>query len=310
MHNVRELQGQNVALQLLQHYLKNDPAHLLIFHGPPGTGKTSAAQAFVRQKLCVAGTGCGTCPSCLKVDREHADFIRFPPIKVKIGDPDSPEEWTVRWLIRTRLIYAPFESKSRYVLFPDARLLLPEAETALLKTLEEPPPETFFIIITEDLAFLRETIQSRGVLIPFHYLSREHLEKISGIHNPEELDLLGGSLENRIWIRSDFYPALRDQVARAFEHPLALLELEKYLNEYKIDFKFKNQEISREDLFDFALHEMLRASRAHPAAAQLAALIFKAKTDLRRNMSGLLPYIVSRIFFEMHRTLFGRRLDG
>jgi len=310
MHNVRELQGQSVARQLLLHYLENDPAHLLIFHGPPGTGKAAAAQAFIRQKLCAAGTGCGSCPSCLKMDREHADFIRFPPIKVKIGDPEEPEEWTVRWLIRTRLIYAPFESKSRYVLFPEARLILPEAETALLKTLEEPPPETFFIILTEDLAFLRETIQSRGVLIPFHYLCREDLERISGIHNPDELDLLGGSLENRIWIRPDFYPALKEQIARSFEHPLALLELEKYLNDYKIQFKFKDQEISREDLFDFALHEMLRSSRTHEAARPIADLLFQAKTDLRRNMPGLLPYIASRLFFALHRLLFSRRLDG
>ena len=191
-----QLKGQSIARSMLDHYLSKPAPPLLILHGPAGVGKFSAAEWFIQCSLCDIGNGCGQCPSCrLFARQEHPDYILFPEERVLIGDEKQPAPFTVRWLIRTRLMYPPFKGQRRFILMPRADLIQNEAETALLKTLEEPPDHSRFILMVEDLELLKETIISRGVCIPFQLIPASTMADITGQSDPYILDLMGGSLE-------------------------------------------------------------------------------------------------------------------
>ena len=70
--------------------------------------------------------------------QNHPDFYIFPKNRIKIGDKSKPEPGTVRHLLNHVLSYAPRLGLSRFVYFEDASFINDEAESALLKSLEEP----------------------------------------------------------------------------------------------------------------------------------------------------------------------------
>lgn len=307
MRNFRELSGQRVALAMLERLLTGSLPPLLIFHGPEGTGKASAAEAFVRQRLCALGTGCGTCANCRKIEQgDHADVIVFPEEKVGIGDDEKPEVFTIRWLLRRRLQYSPFDGDERFVLFPRADLLQHEAETALLKTLEEPPEHTRFLFVVRSLDLLKPTVVSRGILIPFSRLPHEVLSRMAGVAN-DELDLAAGSLEPLILLRSAFYREARKKLENAVRHPMALLDLETWLRsgEKSAFAELTDPETyTYGELLDFFSLVMLQMSGEHPRSVPLRRAVFAFKGDMNQEMSGLPPYLISRLFAHLGRELF------
>ena len=279
----------------------------MIFHGPDGTGKWSAAEAFIQQKLCEVQTGCGNCSTCKKLlSGNHADYIRFPQEKVAIGEPTDPEVFTVRWLLKTRIIYSPFDAPLRFVLFPRADLIQHEAETALLKTLEEPPEHTRFIFLVRSLDEIKQTIVSRGVCIPFGLLPREELKHLGEIP-PETLDLLGGSMELLPFVYTDLFNQMREKIRAGLEHPLSLLELERWLHSGE---RKGFAELTGEEKYSYAeiLEQftllLLVQSQDHERAAAIRRQVFRLKLDLHLDMAGMQPYILGRFFNGLDRILF------
>lgn len=303
MNRIEELIGQKIARRLLGRYLERNVPPLLIFHGPEGTGKCDAAEAFILQKLCRVGTGCGHCISCQKIQAgEHPDYIRFPDEPIAIGEPQDPAPFTIRWLLHTRLCYAPYESPQRFILFTRADLIYHEAATALLKTLEEPPGHTRFILLTPDLNNLKPTIVSRGVGIPFHHLPLEELKKMGEI-GEEFLEMLGGSLNLLPFFYSDIYRELKEMIGAALRHPLALIELEEWLQ--KADKNPLRQRLdeagySFEEMLDIFSLMLLKFSESHEHRVPIARAVFEFKEGLRPDQAGILPYLLGRLF---HRLL-------
>ncbi len=280
---------------------------LLILHGPDGTGKASAAEAFVQQRLCAQGTGCGVCANCRKIQNgDHADVIVFPPEKVAIGDEERPEPFTVRWLIRTRIQFSPFDGDERFVVFPRADLILHEAETALLKTLEEPPPHTRFLFVVRSLDVLKPTVVSRAVAVPFFRLPHAELAKMTGI-TPEELDLAGGSFEPIGLLQTKFVQEARKRITEGMRHPQALLELETWLRSgEKSAFQDLTdpEPFNYDELLDFFGLLLLRLTSGHERAGAIRSAVLEFKGDLHQEMSGLPPYLISRLFARLGAELF------
>lgn len=310
MRNLSELKGQPVASRILERYRNGHPPPLLVFHGPDGTGKWSAAEAFIQQSMCEVGTGCGVCPACRKILRgEHPDFIRFPEERVLIGETQNPDEFTVRWLLNTRLCYTPFDGQIRYILFPRADLIQHEAETALLKTLEEPPEHTRFIFLVRSLDDLKQTIVSRGVAIPFQLLPECAVRELGGDLQPAELRLLGGSLHLAPFLRTPLYAKMREMSAAGLEHPQALVQLEKWLHQGE---RSRFADLSGEESYDFQelldifSLVLLEVLDEHALRGELAPVVFEFKGGLHRRMSGLHPYLLGRLFQKLDRVLFRR----
>ncbi|MBI3395305.1 MAG: hypothetical protein HY042_05685 [Spirochaetia bacterium] len=308
MNTIAEMRGQETARRMIQVYLKSSVLPpLLIFHGPEGTGRLSAAEAFVRQRLCAVGTACGECVSCRKIlGNNHPDVIRFPEAKTLIGEMREPDPFTVRWLLQERLRYAPNESAERFVIFPRADLILHEAETALLKTLEEPPEHTRFIFVVRDLMDLKPTVISRGVCVPFQHLPLSVVSDMA--QGLPDLPLAGGSLAH-VWLMvSDEYRLLRAKVEEALENPMALLEFEKWVESAEFRDMAEKLELPDNDLLELMGTLLLLLGRAKTAAFRdIAEAVFQFKEDLHRDMSGLEPYLLHRLFHRIMTALFPRR---
>ena len=158
------LPGQATATAELLAALAN-PVHAYLLVGPPGSGKRQAAGAFAAALLCEHG-GCGTCSHCERArKRAHPDLLW------------AEREGASYLIDDIRRLGAlsqrrPLEAARTVIVIPEAHLLGRFA-AAFLKTLEEPPPTTVFVLLADDLPRDLETIRSRCVEIDFEPLSHQ-----------------------------------------------------------------------------------------------------------------------------------------
>jgi DNA polymerase-3 subunit delta' len=141
----------------------------VIFAGPEGVGKRAAALALAQFINCPTPQGsdaCGSCASCTRIARlVHADVLVVEP-----GDTGVIKVDQVRDVI-DRTGYRPFEGRRRVVIIDEADAMLSEAQNALLKTLEEPPASSMFVLVTSRPDELLPTVRSRCQRLRFGRLS-------------------------------------------------------------------------------------------------------------------------------------------
>tara|TARA_B100001248_G_scaffold241870_1_gene208922 strand:- start:32645 stop:33592 length:948 start_codon:yes stop_codon:yes gene_type:complete len=145
---------------------------VMIFHGPNGIGKKAVALELICNEVCSHQSACGDCPACQKVQNLEYEnlFVLRPEGKfIKIE--------AVRQLLSALSLRA--QDLTRYVILEEAEKLNPQAANALLKTLEEPPEKTVFILLTSNLSSLLPTIRSRAIPIAFNTLSFQELQELS-----------------------------------------------------------------------------------------------------------------------------------
>ena len=147
----------------------------LLFAGPAGIGKRLTALSVAQALNCnstglrAQGSGldaCGACAACTRIARGvHPDVLFVSP-----GDSGNIKIDQVREVI-DRAHYRPFEGRRRVVIIDDADALVPHAQNALLKTLEEPTPSSVFILVTARPDMLLPTVLSRCPQLRFRPLS-------------------------------------------------------------------------------------------------------------------------------------------
>jgi DNA polymerase-3 subunit delta' len=148
----------------------------LLFAGPAGIGKHLAALAVAQALNCTQrsaftahGSGadaCGVCPACTRIARGvHPDVLLVGP-----GESGAIKIDQVRDIV-DRAQYRPFEGRRRVVIIDEADALVPPAQNALLKTLEEPTPSSVFILVTARPDMLLPTVLSRCPQLRFRPLS-------------------------------------------------------------------------------------------------------------------------------------------
>ncbi len=150
----------------------------VIFAGPEGVGKRMAAIALAQLMNCAtpaaraadggeaAADACGGCASCRRIARGvHADVLLIEP-----GETGTIKIDQVREAI-DRTAYRPFEGRRRVVIVNAADTLNAEAQNALLKTLEEPPSTSTFILVTSRPDMLLPTVRSRCQRLRFGRLA-------------------------------------------------------------------------------------------------------------------------------------------
>jgi DNA polymerase III subunit delta' len=151
--------GQEQAVTKLREAIAA-PVHAYLLAGPPGSGKREAARAFAAALLCRQG-GDGTCRDCrLALAGEHPDVREVERAAAAISMEQARE-------ITTLASRTPVEGDRKVLILHEFHLLRDEAAAALLKTIEEPPASTVFVILADDVPPELITIASRCSRIDF-----------------------------------------------------------------------------------------------------------------------------------------------
>jgi len=238
-----EVIAQERAVAALRSALRRGALHhAYLLGGPAGTGKGRAARILAQAANCQGGSAgpggyreepCGSCLPCRKIERGvHPDVIPLAEerVMVKAGrwEPKGGRSASkdivvdqVRDLVDHRLALARSEGRRRFVIIDPADAMNPQAQNALLKTLEEPPAETTLVLVAGSPDALLPTIRSRCLRITFRPVPDELLlARLSAAgRTPEEarlaVALAGGSLGRALALDPEELEALREAVRAA-----------------------------------------------------------------------------------------------
>lgn len=148
--------------------------HALLFKGPPGIGKRDFTKALAKGMLCEKTVSplraCGSCAACHWMDSEsHPDYRLLQPEAVDAGSEDEPSDKKKKLNISIAKVRSLAEfinisahrSGAKVVVIQPAEAMNVNAANALLKSLEEPPPNTYFFLVSDRPQLLPATIRSR-----------------------------------------------------------------------------------------------------------------------------------------------------
>ncbi|HET8732639.1 MAG TPA: DNA polymerase III subunit delta', partial [Anaeromyxobacteraceae bacterium] len=226
-----ELIAQDRALGSLRAALRRGALHhAYLFGGPDGTGKARAATLLAQAANCEGATPVqggyrddpgGACGPCRKIARGvHPDVLvladeramvkagRWEPRGGRAASRDIVVD-QVRDLVDHRLSMRRFEGRRRFVLIDPADAMNPQAQNALLKTLEEPPVDTTLVLVAASPDALLPTIRSRCLRVPFAPLPDEVVIERLRADGWSEQDarlaaaLAGGSLGRALALDAD-----------------------------------------------------------------------------------------------------------
>lgn len=175
MLSFEDFRGQSAHIaQLQSDFAAHAFVHAYLISGPRGTGKKSVARLCAMAAVCRgAHKPCGECGPCRRILSDtHPDVHTVRPEKGK----QSIGVGVLRDVI-AEVSVKSFEGTTKVLIFPEAERMTPAAQNCLLKTLEEPPQDTVFFLITDQPGALLATIVSRCRVIRFHPLSAEEAEK-------------------------------------------------------------------------------------------------------------------------------------
>lgn len=151
------------------------PAPAYLFLGPRGVGKALLARQVAARLLCRgAEPPCGACAACHKVDSgNHPDVMILDRVegKASLGIDDVREGIAAVQL-------RPYEGGYRFWILPEAERLTDEAQSALLKTLEEPPPHLVLLLVAGGEDALLPTVTSRCRILRFGPVEPEEIEDL------------------------------------------------------------------------------------------------------------------------------------
>src|SRR5256885_4691749 len=218
----RDVAGHHRVIDLLRRAVSGGtlPPSLL-FSGPAGVGKRLTALAVAQTLNCLEGSGvpgfdaCGQCSACLRIARGvHPDVLFVEP-----GDSGAIKIDQVRDIV-DRAAYRPFEGTRRVVVIDQADVLVQAAQSALLKTLEEPTPSSVFILVTARPDTLLPTVRSRCPQLRFRPLSTEDIAAVLMARGHSERDARAvaatadGSLGHALQADADELGKARDVAQR------------------------------------------------------------------------------------------------
>jgi len=188
-----ELVGQPHVAQTLSNAITNDRlAHAYIFAGLRGTGKTTVARILAKCLNCEKGpttTPCGKCDACIEIAESRAIDV----LEVDAASRTKVDQ--TRELLEV-VSYAPVRDRNKILIIDEAHMLSKSSFNALLKTLEEPPPNVVFVLATTELQKVLPTILSRCQVFEFRRVGpAEVTPHLRSICDNEQIEIPDAALE-------------------------------------------------------------------------------------------------------------------
>lgn len=161
-----QIQGQDRPIGLLRRAIAADRlAHAFVFAGPAGVGKRATALALARAVLCpeAPGAGCGTCIECRLVSAGSHPDVCVEDLAAAQAERATATVVSIEQVRRAAAALAmrPIRGQRKVGIVDQAERMTPEAQNALLKTLEEPRGAATLVLVASNLDALLPTIRSR-----------------------------------------------------------------------------------------------------------------------------------------------------
>lgn len=206
--------GQAKAKRVLSRAIKKGYlSHAYLFQGLTGVGKTTMAKELAMVLNCKFKTGCGECNNCYRIKQDL-----YPD--VLLLKPEGPSIKIDKIRALTNFMgKSSYEGGVKVGIVCQAEKMRDEAANCLLKTLEEPPENSFLILTTENQYAVLPTIRSRTQRVDFQRLTTEEITDFlinKGVDPVEALKLAeysGGSLGKALSLQDS--PKMRDLFQKA-----------------------------------------------------------------------------------------------
>jgi len=184
--------GQEQVVRTLSNAITREKVHhAYLFVGSRGTGKTSTAKILAASLNCEQGptvTPCGVCESCVSI----ANATSLDVIEMDAASNNSVDD--IRDL-RERVAYAPLSGRHKVYILDEAHMLSPQAWNAFLKTLEEPPPRTIFVLATTEAQKVLPTVVDRCHRFDFGRPTVEQVATVVGrVAATEQISIESGAV--------------------------------------------------------------------------------------------------------------------
>jgi len=232
---IQELDNQNVKEKLTLLLQNKNIPHAFLFTGQKGTGKTSSARIIAKAINCEENLyanksngfePCNTCNNCKSITQGNC------PDVIEMDAASNRKIDEVRDLI-SKIKFNPIIARYKVYIIDEVHMLTNEAFNALLKTLEEPPKNTIFILATTEINKLPKTIISRCLQVNFGKAKQEDiLEMLKKLNEKEKLE-----------IEENILKLIANHSENSFRDATKTLE--------EISINFKNKKITLEEIQSF-----------------------------------------------------------
>ena len=176
MGSFKDVVGHKDIINYIRSAVEKDQvSHAYILNGERGAGKKLLANLFAASLLCEKGgpDPCNECHSCRQAESgNHPDIIRVTHEK-----PNSISVDDIREQVNNTIMIKPYQGPYKVYIIDHADMMTPQAQNALLKTIEEPPQYAVILLLVENAEILLPTINSRCVMLRLRYIKDVLIKK-------------------------------------------------------------------------------------------------------------------------------------
>ena len=225
MESFKDVVGHKDILKYISSAVENNRvSHAYILNGERGSGKKMLANLFAMTLLCETGDNepCGKCHSCKQAESgNHPDIIRVTHEK-----PNSISVDDIRTQVNNTVDIKPYQGPYKVYIIPQADMMTPQAQNAILKTIQEPPSYAVFLLLTENAETLLPTINSRCVMLKLRNIKDTLIKKylMENLEIPDyKADMCTafaqGNMGRAIMLaNSDHFNEIREEAVQLLKH--------------------------------------------------------------------------------------------
>ncbi|MCI7626947.1 MAG: DNA polymerase III subunit delta' [Blautia glucerasea] len=284
--------GHEEIIRHLQNAIKTGKiSHSYIFAGEPGSGKRLLAGIYAMTLQCEAGgeNACGKCESCKKaIGKNHPDIIM-----VKHEKPNTISIDEIREQVVNDVDIKPYSSPHKIYIIPDAEIMTPQAQNALLKTIEEPPEYAVIMLLTSNIDGLLPTIRSRCVRLDLKVVDDGLVKKylMEHLHIPDYQAEIDASFAHGS-IGKAKEAATSQEFADITQKALKILKYADSMEVYELTEAIKNLSSEKQnindylDIFQFWFRDVLMFK----ATREIDNLVFKQEINYIREQASQRSY--------------------